>query len=72
MSTLPALTAKQVVRALEKAGFSFVRQKGSHRIYVSDATSVTVPYHTGDLRRGTIYKIIKQAGFIPEEFVKLL
>lgn len=72
MSQLPALTAKQVIRALERAGFSFVRQKGSHRIYIKDAMSVTVPYHAGDLRKATLYQIIKQAGFTPEGFVKLL
>jgi len=72
MPKLPALTAKDVIRVLEKAGFSFVRQKGSHCIYVRGAIGVTIPYHFGDLRKATLHKIIKQAGFTTEEFIKLL
>jgi len=30
MGTLPMLTARQVIRALEKAGFQVQRQTGSH------------------------------------------
>lgn len=33
MPKLPSLKSKQVIRALERAGFIFVRQKGSHKIY---------------------------------------
>lgn len=72
MPKLPALTAKDVIRVLEKAGFSFVRQKGSHRIYVRDAVGVTIPSHSGDLRKATLHKIIKQAGCTVEEFIELL
>ena len=72
MPKLPALTAKEVIRALEKAGFSFVRQKGSHRIFVKDAIGITVPYHSGDLRKSTLHKIIRQAKLTPEEFLELL
>lgn len=71
MPKLPAFNAKEVIRALEKAGFSFARQKGSHRIYVKDKIGVTVPYHSRDLRKATLHKIIKQAGLTPEEFVKV-
>lgn len=72
MPKMPALNAKEAIRALEKAGFSFVRQKGSHRIYMKDAIGVTVPCHSGDLRKATVHKIIKQAGLVPEEFIGLL
>jgi predicted RNA binding protein YcfA (HicA-like mRNA interferase family) len=30
---LPRITAAEVIRALERAGFSLVRQSGSHKIY---------------------------------------
>lgn len=30
MVRLPALTGREVIRALERAGFEVVRQKGSH------------------------------------------
>lgn len=71
MPKLPAFNAKEIIRALEKAGFSFARQKGSHRIYVKDKTGVIVPYRSRDLRKATLHKIIKQAGLAPEEFLRL-
>jgi predicted RNA binding protein YcfA (HicA-like mRNA interferase family) len=30
---LPRITATEVIRALERAAFSLVRQSGSHKIY---------------------------------------
>ena len=72
MTKLPALKPREVIRVLEKAGFSFIRQKGSHRIYVKENIGVTIPFHNKDLKRGTLRHIIKQAGFTTEEFFKLL
>jgi len=72
MTKLPALKPKEVIRVLEKAGFSFARQKGSHRIYVKENIGVTIPFHNKDLKRGTLRHVIKQAGFTIEEFLKLL
>ena len=72
MSKLPACTAKKVIRVLEKAGFSFVRQKGSHRIFIKGTIGVTVPYHPGDLRKSTLHQIVQQAGLTLEEFLELL
>jgi predicted RNA binding protein YcfA (HicA-like mRNA interferase family) len=72
---LPALTARDVVRALERAGFKESRQSGSHcrLIHISDpARKVTVPIHGGDLKRGTLRGIIAQAGFTVAEFLELL
>ena len=36
MPRLPVLKPKVVVKILEKAGFCFIRQNGSHQIYVKD------------------------------------
>jgi predicted RNA binding protein YcfA (HicA-like mRNA interferase family) len=72
---LPALTAREVIRALERAGFRESRTSGSHcrLIHARDpARKVTIPIHSGDLRRGTLRGIIAQAGFSVEEFLKLL
>jgi predicted RNA binding protein YcfA (HicA-like mRNA interferase family) len=57
---------------LERAGFSFVRQKGSHRIYVKGDVGVTLPWHSKDMRIGTLRHIIKQSGLTVEEFSALL
>ncbi len=72
---LPALTAKQVIRALERAGFVVTRTSGSHcrLVHSADpARQVTIPVHSGDLRRGTLRSIIAQAGFTVAEFLGLL
>ena len=72
---LPSLTARDVIRALERAGFKEARQSGSHcRLIHGDdpARKVTVPVHSGDLKRGTLRAIIAQAGFTVAEFLELL
>ena len=46
MPKLPRLNARQIIAALEKAGFSLARQSGSHMIYKNPADKrVTVPFH---------------------------
>lgn len=72
---LPALTARDVIRAPERAGFVISRPSGSHcrLVHASDpARKVTVPVHSGDLKRGTLRGIIAQAGFNVADFVALL
>jgi predicted RNA binding protein YcfA (HicA-like mRNA interferase family) len=72
---LPSLKPREVVRALERAGFVVSRTSGSHcrLIHVSDpACKVTVPMHSADLKRGTLRGIIAQAGLTVSEFIKLL
>ena len=72
---LPAVTAKQVIRALERAGFTISRMSGSHCRLVdarNPRRKLTVPVHARDLSRGTLRAIIAQAGLTVSEFVKLL
>jgi predicted RNA binding protein YcfA (HicA-like mRNA interferase family) len=74
MSRLPALTARQVVQALRRAGFVADRQRGSHLFLFHEGRrqSTVVPMHGGDLKRGLLKGIIKQAGLTEEEFRELL
>ncbi len=45
---LPRLTAGDVIRALERAGFSLACQSGSHKLYKNEAGKrVTIPYLPG-------------------------
>ena len=71
---LPSLKPREVVRALEKAGFEKMRQTGSHLILAHRKTMriVTVPMHSGDIHRGLVIGIIKQAGLTRREFAELL
>lgn len=72
MPKLTTVKPREAARALERAGFSFVRQKGSHRIYVKGDIGVTLPWHSKDMRLGTLRHIIKQSGLTVEEFSALL
>ncbi len=57
MPKVPCLTAAQAEAALQKAGFAFLRAKGSHRLYERTGRRVVVPFHSG----ATLHpKIVKQ------------
>ena len=72
MPKLPVLKSRQVITALEKAGFRQVRQKGSHIQFKRGNLLVTVPNHPGDLNPQVLKSIIRQAQMTPEEFIYLL
>jgi predicted RNA binding protein YcfA (HicA-like mRNA interferase family) len=72
---LSATDAREVIRALEKAGFARWRQKGSHLTMFreSDRRSLTVPFHFAkNAPKGTLRTIIRDADLSVMEFVKLL
>lgn len=73
MSGLPRISGRECVKALEKAGFRFKRQEGSHVILRRDSpfAQVVVPDHK-ELDRGTLRAIIRQAGLSVTEFESLL
>ncbi|MBI2846741.1 MAG: type II toxin-antitoxin system HicA family toxin [Chloroflexi bacterium] len=67
---LPVVKAREVISALEKAGWSVYRQKGSHLImHKAGYTSIVViPLHTHDLPKGTLRGILNDAELSVEEF----
>jgi len=73
MSKLPRISGRECVKALERAGFYFKRQTGSHIILRRDEpfAQVIVPDHK-ELDRGTLRAIIRHAGLSVDEFMKLL
>ncbi len=73
MSKLPRISGQKCVKALEKVGFYFKRQEGSHIILRRDEpfAQVGVPDHK-ELDRGTLRAIIRQVGLSVDEFMKLL
>ncbi len=74
MTVLPMLTAREVIRALERAGFQIQRQTGSHaRLKHHDGRVVTVPIHSGqDIGRGLLRKILRDADLSREELIAYL
>jgi predicted RNA binding protein YcfA (HicA-like mRNA interferase family) len=69
---LPQASGKQVVQALESAGFEHRSTKGSHaKLRHPDGRVVIVPLHRS-LARGTLGSILRQAGLSAAEFMDLL
>ncbi|MDO8515241.1 MAG: type II toxin-antitoxin system HicA family toxin [bacterium] len=64
---------KEVVKILEKLGFSSKRQTGSHLIMYHSGKQkiIPVPIHGKDVKKGLLNAIIKQSGSTEEEFIKL-
>jgi predicted RNA binding protein YcfA (HicA-like mRNA interferase family) len=72
MPRLPTLRPSEVVKVLERVGFSFVRQRGSHRFYMKGRLRVTIAMHAKDMRKGMLRKIIAQSGLTVEKFLDFL
>ena len=74
MAKLPTnLSGVEVRAALERAGFVFRRQTGSHMILRRDQpyARAVVPDHK-QVRSGTLRRIIADAGLTVDQFVQLL
>lgn len=73
MARLPAVSGRQAVTALQRAGFQVRRQRGSHIIMVKPGMpeTLSVPDHRR-LRPGTLRALIRKANLTVDEFVDLL
>ncbi len=71
MPKLPVLTPRQVIAALEKAGFRSVRQRGSHVQLKRGNLLITIPVHSGDLNPHVLRSILRQAQMTVDEFLEL-
>lgn len=73
MSKLPQVSGSDVVRALQKTGFTVRRQHGSHIIMRrSDPFAQTVIPDHRHIDRGTLRAILRQTGITADELIKLL
>jgi predicted RNA binding protein YcfA (HicA-like mRNA interferase family) len=61
MPKLPRLTAADAEATLLKAGFVWLRSKGSHRIYARGGRRVVVPFHSGAKLHPKIVKQVLEA-----------
>lgn len=71
---LPQLKPAELIRALERLGFIVRRQTGSHIILRHPETRrmVTVSFHSGDIKRGLLFAIVKQMGVSRAQFLEAL
>lgn len=73
MTKLPALTGKEIVSTLTKAGFVVERQRGSH-VFIkhSDGRATVVPVHSGEtIGPGLFLKILRDVEMIRDDFLKM-
>ena len=71
---MPQVTASQLLRFLKSQGFVEERQSGSHLTLwrPERKVAVTLPVHTGsDLGRGLAVRILRDAGFAVEDYLRL-
>ena len=70
---LPVLKPRELERILLKLGFTKVRQKGSHAIYKHpDGRLTVIPFHTKDIPRPLLAKILKDINITPDELLDIL
>lgn len=75
MARLSSLTAREVLRALKRAGFVEDRQRGSHLVLVNPETKArtVVPVHAGrTIKEPLLRAIIRDAGLTAEGFLDLI
>ena len=71
MPNLPGISGKRAVKAFQRLGFVFLRQKGSHAILRRGERGCVVPMHR-QVNAWTMTGVLKQAGVSPEDFLKAL
>ena len=75
MSKVPSLPYTKIIRALQRDGWTVVRQRGSHirlqKRVGDEVLKLTVPAHR-PVKRSTLVHILKQAHIGVERFLELL
>jgi predicted RNA binding protein YcfA (HicA-like mRNA interferase family) len=73
MGCLPQIKAIELTRFLKSQGFEEDRQSGSHITLIhKEKGPITIPVHTGcDIGRGLAIRILKDAGFSIEDYLRL-
>ncbi len=68
----PVVSGKGLIRALERHGWTVVRQRGSHVRLKKEGrrTALVVPLHK-EIRRGTLAGILRDAGLTADELREL-
>lgn len=73
MSKPPQVRPKDLVKALQKAGFVKTRQTGSHlHLKYPNGRQTSVSIHPGTVPSGTMKAILEETGLTVEKLKKLL
>jgi len=75
MSKVPSLSYLEIVKALQRDGWTVVRQRGSHirmqKRIAGELIKITVPAHR-PVKRSTLSHILKQARVELDRFLELV
>ena len=71
MPKLPRPSGAAIIRALERLGFTRIRQTGSHVVMRRGPKGCVVPMHS-EVKVGTLAGILRQADVSPDEFTGAL
>jgi predicted RNA binding protein YcfA (HicA-like mRNA interferase family) len=74
VNRLPVVTGSELIGALQRAGFTIIRQRGSH-VFIKhpDGPTMVVPVHRGEaLGRGLLMKIARDLELTRAQLVDLL
>ncbi|MFZ8845158.1 type II toxin-antitoxin system HicA family toxin [Thermoflexus sp.] len=75
MTKIPSLPYDRIIRALQRDGWTVVRQRGSHirlqKRVGDEVLKITIPAHR-PVKRSTLAHILKQARLSVDDFLKLL
>jgi predicted RNA binding protein YcfA (HicA-like mRNA interferase family) len=71
---LPRLTAKELVRVLERKGWELDRSRGSHHIYVHPVSqrTLSIPVARRPMSIGTLARLLKDAEISRDELRRLI
>lgn len=73
MPKFSALTPTKLIQFLKRYGFVEDRTSGSHILLYHPGTQkrAVVPFHRRDIPKGTLFSILKSAGFSKDDYLKL-
>jgi predicted RNA binding protein YcfA (HicA-like mRNA interferase family) len=71
---LPRLTAKELIRVLERKGWELDRSRGSHHIYIhpNGQRTLSIPVARRPMSIGTLARLLKDAEISRDELRRLL
>lgn len=71
MPKLPRVSGAEIIRALERLGFTELRQSGSHVIMRRASKGCVVPMHN-EVKVGTLAGLLRQAEVSHDDFTRSL
>jgi predicted RNA binding protein YcfA (HicA-like mRNA interferase family) len=72
VARLPRVSGWEMLRFLQRQGFTILRVRGSHHVLTRDDVDTVVPVHRNrSLAVGTLRKILRDIDMPPDDFEQL-